>query len=122
MGLVVAELGGTWGYALDSRTAWCVLPLTGLPRTKQAALHPHLPASGGDTVPETDSPDLREPTNDPLPDRPAGQAWKRAKAGLPLPDFQAAALDPDERRTPEEARARWAGLSRRRAGRSAPDA
>ncbi|WP_405444651.1 ATP-binding protein [Streptomyces erythrochromogenes] len=122
VGLVVAELGGTWGYALDSRTAWCVLPLTGSPRTEQAALHPHLPAPGGITVSETDPHDLREPTNPPLPDRPAGQAWSRAKAALPLPEFEAVALDPEERRTPEEARARWSGLSRRRVGRSAPDA
>lgn len=121
VGLVVAELGGTWGYALDSRIAWCVLPLTGLPRPELAAPQP-LPASGGNTVSETDPHDLREPANAPLTERPAGQASERAKAGLPLPDFEAASLDPKQRRTPEEDRARWAGLSRRRAGRSAPDA
>ncbi|WP_406117249.1 ATP-binding protein [Streptomyces virginiae] len=71
VGLVVAELGGTWGYALDSRIAWCVLPLTGLPRPELAAPQP-LPASGGNTVSETDPHDYVNRRTPPSPSgRPA---------------------------------------------------
>lgn len=62
-------------------------------------------------MPESDHVGLPEPSPAPLPSRPAGEAWQRAKDGLPLPEAVADLAAPVPRRTPEDVRARWSCLS-----------
>ncbi|MER6196026.1 hypothetical protein ABT234_01420 [Streptomyces sp. NPDC001586] len=61
-------------------------------------------------MPETYRTRLSDPRSSGLPDRPAGEAWQSAEAGLPLPKPVPGMPTPPARRTPEGVRTVLASL------------
>lgn len=67
-------------------------------------------------MPEPHHHDLPEPERSPLPARPAGTAWQRAKDGLPVPEPVSQDPMQSDGRTRAQARATWSCLRPRHAG------